>query len=735
MQTVTVTKGVHWVAIPEAGLSILCGCPADSVKLLMKMGLIVGTRKNGVSFETGPNAILLSDVPTQNETFANLSEFPVLQMLYRQGMMVPGHPGNTGQKPLLIGLESQVRSQSQYIFRGNYGLTSLEEIRAAGVDDAAARDYMRMKLWFAFGRIRETDEMLETRFVGASAVALRGGAAVRRTGFNVYEFSCRGETAVVDLNLRQGEHYSSSYSLGFHKIRREYFSVVHLGEGDGWDTEKPCMGSLVTFQGRIYLIDAGPNIEQSLTAVGISVNEIEGIFHSHSHDDHFAGLTTLVRSDHRIKYYATPLVRASVAKKLSALMGMDEAMFQRYFEVHDLRPAEWNDVEGLQVKPEISAHPVETNVFQFRALWEGGYRTYAHLADVTTFEVLRKMAAAAPDAPGVSRAFAERLEKELLAPADLKKLDAGGAPIHGAAGDFRNDASGRLILSHVSGDLTDAQKEIGSNAVFGREDVLIPANVDYVAQSAFRYLRAYFPEVAAHSVRMLANCPVLTFNAGSIILKKGEQAAAVHLVLQGVGEAIDTQRGIHRTLSGGAIIGELSVLMESGAFWTVRASSYITAIMIPAQLYLSFIRQNSLEESTRHLLDNRLFLQGTWLFGELIGFSVERAISAAMEPLHVRAGARVEARPSSCLFVLHRGEVELLRDGRPCERLLSGGFWGEEEVLGGARIFEARAVGDAEIFVIPARLIADIPIVQWRLLQTSETRSHSTAAPKAARAR
>ena len=399
--------------------------------------------------------------------------------------------------------------------------------------------------------------------------------------------------------------------------------------------------------------------------------------------------------------------------------------------MHDLRPAEWNDVEGLQVKPEISAHPVETNVFQFRALWEGGYRTYAHLADVTTFEVLRKMAAAAPDAPGVSRAFAERLEQELLAPADLKKLDAGGAPIHGAAGDFRNDTSGRLILSHVSGDLTDAQKEIGSNAVFGREDVLIPANVDYVAQSAFRYLRAYFPEVAAHSVRMLANCPVVTFNAGSIILKKGEQAAAVHLVLQGVGEAIDTQRGIHRSISGGAIIGELSVLMASGAFWTVRASSYITAVKIPEQLYLTFIRQNSLEESTRRLLDNRLFLQGTWLFGELIGFAVERAISAAMEPLQVRAGARVEARPSSCLFVLHKGEVELLRDGRPCERLLPGGFWGEEEVLGGRRVFEARAVGDAEVFVVPARLIADIPIVQWRLLQTSETRSHGAAAPKA----
>lgn len=727
MHTLMVARGVHWVAIPEAGLSVLCGCPADSVKLLMKKGLIVGTQKDGVAFETGPNAILLSDVPTQNETFCNLAEFPILQMLYRQGMMVPGHPGNTGQKPLLIGLETQVRSQSQYIFRGNYGLSSLEEIVAAGVPPGTAQDYMRMKLWFAFGRIRQTDEMLETRIVGSSAVELRAGATVRRTGFNVYEFACGGQTVNVDLNLGQGERYSSSYSLGFHKIRREYFSVVHIGEGDGWDTEKPCMGSLVIFQGRIYLIDAGPNIEQSLTAVGINVNEIEGIFHSHSHDDHFAGLTSLVRSDHRIKYYATAPVRASVAKKLSALMGMDEAMFPRYFEVHDLKPGEWNDVDGLQVKPEISAHPVETNVFQFRALWEGGYRTYAHLADVTTLEVLHKMAAAEPGAPGVSRAFADRLGNELLAPADLKKIDAGGAPIHGAASDFRNDTSGRLIISHVSGELTDAQKEIGSNAVFGREDVLIPANVDYVAQSAFRYLRTYFPEVAPHSVRMLANCPLVSFNAGSIMMKKGERPHAVFLLLQGVGEAIDAQRGVRRTLSGGAMVGELAALMEEPAFWTVRASSYITAIQIPEQLYLAFIRQNSLEESTRRQLDNRRFLQGTWLFGELLGFPVERALSVAMAPLLASPGTRLQPGPSPGLSLLERGEVELSREGRPCETLAPGGFWGEEEVLYGTRVFEARALGDVRLFVIPARLIADIPIVQWRLLQTNEKRMSTTA--------
>ena len=372
MHTLKIARGVQWVAIPEAGLFILCGCPADSVKLLMKKGLILPTESGGVTYETGPNAILLSDVPSQNETFSNLAEFPILQMLYRQGMILPGHPGNTGRKPLLIGIESQVRSQSQYIFRGNYGLSTVEEMTAAGIPEATAREYMRMKLWFAFGKIRETEELLESRIVGDDPVELRGGARVRRTGFNVYEFSCGSQSVSVDLNLGPGERYPSSYSLSFHRIRREYFSVVHNGEGDGWDPEKPCMGSIIIFQGRIYLIDAGPNIEQSLTALGISVNEIEGIFHSHSHDDHFAGLTSLVRSDHRIKYYATALVRASVAKKLSALMGMDEAMFPRYFEVHDLAAGEWNDVNGLQVRPVMSAHPVETNVFTFRVLWDGG---------------------------------------------------------------------------------------------------------------------------------------------------------------------------------------------------------------------------------------------------------------------------------------------------------------------------------------------------------------------------
>ncbi|MBT6878036.1 MAG: cyclic nucleotide-binding protein, partial [Gammaproteobacteria bacterium] len=132
IKMIEVAPGISWIEVPEVDLRILCGCPADSVKHLMKRGLIVFTERDGVKYELGPNAILLSDVLLQNGEFSSMAEFPVLQMLYRQGMILPGHPNNNGQKPLLIGSKDQVHAQMEYIYRGNYGLVSKEEMLAAG---------------------------------------------------------------------------------------------------------------------------------------------------------------------------------------------------------------------------------------------------------------------------------------------------------------------------------------------------------------------------------------------------------------------------------------------------------------------------------------------------------------------------------------------------------------------------------------------------------------------------
>lgn len=201
LKKIKVTNGVFWVEAPDAGLYILCGAPADVVKHLMRRGLIVDMEVKGVTFESGPNAILLSDVMLQGGDLANLSEFPVLQMLYRQGMIIPGHPNNTGIKPLIMGDKKQVAAQMEYIHRGNYGLVSEEEIIAAGVEPERARELMRLKLKFAFGKISDPNTLLDTHYISTEMKEIRGGVMVQKKGLNIYEFSYDGETVVVDLNL------------------------------------------------------------------------------------------------------------------------------------------------------------------------------------------------------------------------------------------------------------------------------------------------------------------------------------------------------------------------------------------------------------------------------------------------------------------------------------------------------------------------------------------------------
>jgi hemerythrin len=194
MTKTDIANGMSLVEIPDAGLSVLCGCPENAVKFLIKRGIIREVERDGQRFETGPNAILLSEMPVQGGRFRNLGEFPVLQMLYRQGMIIPGHPNNTGARPMIIGMRDQVEAQSRYIYSGNYGLSTIEELEATGLASGKTAELFRLKLKFAFGSIRKTEELLDLRVFDGHAIELRGGAFVRRIGANRYEFLHDGQS-------------------------------------------------------------------------------------------------------------------------------------------------------------------------------------------------------------------------------------------------------------------------------------------------------------------------------------------------------------------------------------------------------------------------------------------------------------------------------------------------------------------------------------------------------------
>ncbi|WP_241911832.1 hemerythrin domain-containing protein [Telmatospirillum siberiense] len=695
----------------------------------MKRGLVQKTDIDGSACETGPNAILLSDVAVQNGEFSNLSEFPILQMLYRQGMILPGHPNNKGARPLLIGLKEQVAAQLAYIHRGNYGLTSKEELIAAGVPEAEAVEWMRVKQRFAFGRIRASHELIDSCIIGETPVDIRPGVTIRRLDLNVYEIRHGTDGVVINLNLEPFETYEPPYPLNYHNLRREYFAVVHSGEGDGWDVNRPTMSSVLMFQGKVFLIDAGPNLHAVLKSLGISINEVEGIFQTHSHDDHFCGLTTLIRADRRIRYFATAAVRAAVTKKLAALMSITEASFEEYFDVRDLEIDRWNDVDGLNVKPMFSPHPVETTIFAFQALSESGVMSYGHYADIVSFDVLDQMTTEDPNLSGISPALAAKVRDSYLMPVDVKKIDIGGGLIHGSAEDFAEDRSSRIILAHTAVELSNTQRKIGSGAPFGTVDVLIPSVRDYALQKAHGFLTAYFPDVPSNDLEMLLNRPILDINAEAIVLRQGELCGAVTMSLTGLMEVVDNEGDSRYLLSSGILIGECACLHERPVTKTYRAASFVKALTWPAEFYRNFIRHNHLMETILATADMRGIFARTRLFGENVSIPVLNRLVRVSSTLSLKPGEAVD-EGGDCLFLIRSGLLDRRIGGKVAEVLEPGDFFGESMVLHGRRPLSRIIAHKAcDLIAIPGAMLRDIPIVRWKLFETYLRRLSVLVAP------
>jgi ribonuclease BN (tRNA processing enzyme) len=51
--------------------------------------------------------------------------------------------------------------------------------------------------------------------------------------------------------------------------------------------------NLLTVNGALYVVDAGPGVMRRLVRAGISIRDIENIFITHAHDDHTGGLGEL----------------------------------------------------------------------------------------------------------------------------------------------------------------------------------------------------------------------------------------------------------------------------------------------------------------------------------------------------------------------------------------------------------------------------------------------------------
>jgi len=714
-----VIDGVYFVEIPEANLYIQCGSPAESVKHLIKQNFISKKSINNREFETGPNAILLSDIMIQNGDFSNISEFPILQMFYKQCLIIPNHPNNTGIKPILIGEENQVISQMEYIHRGNYGLTSQEEIEICGINAQTAKELYNMKLAFSFGKLKSISDLLSNCIVKNTAVEIRDGVYIKRIDVNIFELNYKNDTITIDLNLTDKQNYESPYSLLPKKIKKDYFSIIQSGQGDGWDVMRPSMNSIICFDGKYYLIDVVPNIHYILDSLSISVNQIEGVFLTHCHDDHIAGITTLIRSDKKIKIYGAKIVTASLIKKLSALLMLEESNFKSLLDIQELTIDVYNNIDNIEIKPIISAHPVETTIFIFRTYANNKYYSYGHFADIPSYDTLKEMLLTDKNKFGVTQKFYEKTIKVHSQKLDIKKIDIGEGLVHGNSRDFIDDKSEKIILAHTSKKLTKEQLKIGTSSDFGTQDTLISSKIDYDDITVKQYLQSSFPTLSKEQLEPFFNFKIVHFNPKEILHNKNEKINNLYLIISGLVEKRTSNSNALIILDSGVITGEKVALNNQIFNSSFMAKNHVKALKIPLTDFVDFITKYNLNsyfndkfEIGYHFLKNKLF-------NENISYpTINKLIKNMTIHKYQKSDNNINIKN---IYIIIKGSVNILVDDTIISNISVGDYFGGVQIiLNTPSIFTYEIADECELYSIPANSIKEIPIVFWKMLEQHE---------------
>ena len=663
-----VANGTHWVSIPHLRKNLLIGCPPNAVKHLVAQGLLRhpdhGRTPPSSSDATpldplhamaahGLHAVVLADRHWHADGPANMAEFPMLHALYA----LPQEA-----RPILVGHPEQLRAQTEYIMRGHYGLQSEAELRElGGLSTAQARQVMRMKLFFSGGTQYRADELFDLRpLVGAAPIELLPNVWLQRVAPSVLRIDHGGEHLEIDLHQRVGP-LRPTVELVPRACPPTGFAVTHIGQGDGWSPDVPSMSSLITWQGKHYLVDAGPEALLCLRALGLCVHDIEGIFQTHCHDDHIAGLLDLMRSSRRIRFFAPAMVSASVMRKLCALAVMPQRDVAQYFAVEDLALERWNDIDGLRVRPFLSPHPVETTAYTFLARTAGGTRSYSHLADLCSLQHLREMAEGSQ--PVLTSASLRRVLQNYWRPASVKKIDIGGGLVHGDARDFRGDHSGKIVLAHTSRVLDADELAIGQRLAFGERDELLAWTAQERTQHMVHRLQTVWPNVPQAALAPWLADGVLHLPSHTLI---HEHLDHVLVLISGRVLSHDPDQGRFRTLSAGHRLGEadaLGLATQSGLCH--RTQSPVQALRLSHRDYLSWI-------DTWGLRGSLALLRPAWhhfAFHPALCHGIEAPLLDQLvlhaRPIQVRDRAdwKIPARLLANMPLVHRCQLALKHGG------------------------------------------------------------------------
>lgn len=654
MKKIDIAAGINYLEVPEEDLRILCGCPENSIKFIMQKGLT--PKLENSNFVGGPNAILLNDISIQNSHYLNFAEFPVLHHQFFQGAAFNGK----NEKFTLIGIESRVKNQQEYIRCGFQGLITKDELMKAHLDDATANKFLAMGSFYRNGH--DEFDIIEPVFI-TGKTNVKGDLYVERKSLNIFEFTYNDEKVTVDLNLpSDAKGVGLPYNIDQQRIISNDFTVTTIGDGNGWNPHVPCMSSVISIKGKKYLIDSGPGSLDLLSQLSITPSELDGIFLTHSHDDHFAGILSLLNAEHKLKFFATSLVKTSIQTKFKSLLNVKLNDLKRFVDFIELTEGKWIDIGDMEVKSNYSFHTVETNIYYFRAKdRNGNYKTYGHITDISSRKDLDIMIK--KDKTGfIKKDWAYDWFSKYLEKCDLKRIDAGGGSVHGDSNDFIEDQSTKIILSHLDKDIDiSASPHFAHPTEYGHTEVLIHSNKNYLIDIG----NSLITDIGFNKfMDKVSKSDIMLKKPGEIVYTRGETLSEMYLVLSGMVEGYDPSTDYVRKYVKGDFI--YSFNREKVSQKDYVASNHCYLLKLDIKAFYKFVKTEKHSKAFNFLHNSSFFSYG-------MSYESLLKLSSIMTGRKVKKGEILELEDNSFYFV-EEGLIKIEYKDKPLTNISKDGL-------------------------------------------------------------
>jgi hemerythrin len=593
----------------------------------------------------GINAILLNDKYIDNNKLSNLIEFPLFYMLYNQSKYFNN---NTIKKPIILySSYLQILLQMNYFYVGHYGIVSIEELEKY-LTKKDSQNLYNMKLFFAQGEFKNLEQTVDLILIPKNKYKqIHNQSYIQKISNNNYQIKYKD--SISNINLTKNNFPTSKYiqQINTQQINtNDYFSIIHIGEGDGWNKDYPSMGSIVNFNSKLYIIDTPPNIDKILVSLNISINDIEGIIHTHIHDDHFIGFFSLLNTHKKLKYIASPLIRENLLRKLASIHNRD--ILSLFFDVIDLDLDKWNNIDGMEIKPFLSAHPVDTTCLFIRAKDTDTqeYKTYAHLADIAGFDFLDNI----KEKKDIDNDFINKIKDYYKTQVNVKKIDVGGGIIHGNYEDFLDDKSTKIRFSHLSDYKTIDKKYHKNIANMGEIDTLIETKQNNKDLHYKSQIKKIFDFCSDSQIDNILNTKH-TFNPNTVIYDVGDNIKNIYLILSGEVKYINKQK--ENTLINNSHIGKYEYIQNTKCVYQYISNNYVSVVSIPKDIFQIKYKNISIQKYDS-------FLYKHFIYKQYINDEVSLSISTSIQEITLDKDVIVNNDFfNQYCYILKEGSIEI----------------------------------------------------------------------------